>query len=173
MKRIILLLLAAALLAGCAPKQTEPRKKKQVELAEVETISVEAESGRLLGNASIAKSRDGFSGEGYLTGFKDSGDGVELTVSIHYGCHYDLAFYINSNGSYKENKILIDGENTADVSTESDEFAECLVQKIWIPEGEHKISLTKGWGWVDFDRLEIRQSELMDNNIYKIGRAHV
>ena len=69
MKRIILLLLAAALLAGCAPKQTEPRKKKQVELAEVETISVEAESGTLLGNASIAKSRDGFSGEGYVTGF--------------------------------------------------------------------------------------------------------
>lgn len=170
MKRIISILLAAAILAGCAQKpQTEPRKKKTVEPVDVETISVEAESGTLLGNASVAKSQDGFSGEGYVTGFKDAGDGVELTVSIPYGCHYDLAFYINSNGSYKENKIFIDGEKAADVSTESDGFSECVVQKIWISEGEHKISLTKGWGWIDFDKLEIRQSELLGEDIYALS----
>ena len=170
MKRIIPILLAAVIFAGCAQKpQAEPRKKKPVEVVEVETISVEAESGTLLGNASVAKAQDGFSGEGYVTGFKDSGDGVELTVSIPHGCHYDLAFYINSNGTHKENKIFIDGEKAADVSTDSNGFSECVVQKIWISEGEHKISLTKGWGWIDFDRLEIRQSELLGEDIYALS----
>lgn len=169
MKKILLILLAAAVLAGCAPKQqAEPRQKKVVERVEVETISVEAESGKLLGGASVAKSNDGYSGDGYVTGFRNESDGVELTVSIPAGSHYDLAFYIDSNGSYKENKILIDGEKAADVSTESDEFAECLVKMIWIDEGEHRISLTKGWGWVDFDRLEIRQSELFGEDIYDL-----
>lgn len=170
MKRIIPILLAAVIFAGCAQKpQAEPRKKKPVEVVEVETISVEAESGTLLGNASVAKAQDGFSGEGYVTGFKDSGDGVELTVSIPHGCHYDLAFFINSNGTHKENKIFIDGEKAADVSTDSNGFSECVVQKIWISEGEHKISLTKGWGWIDFDRLEIRQSELLGEDIYALS----
>ncbi len=169
MKRFILILLAALVLSGCTPKQAEPRHKKIVERVDVEAISIEAESGKLLGNASIAKSQKDFSGSGYVTGFKDGGDGVELTVSIPYGCHYDLAFYINSNGNYKENKISIDGEKAADVATESDGFSECIVKMIWIPEGEHKISLTKGWGWVDFDRLEIRQSELLDEDIYSLS----
>lgn len=94
---------------------------------------------------------------------------MELTVSIPHGCHYDLAFYINSNGTHKENKIFIDGEKAADVSTDSNGFSECVVQKIWISEGEHKISLTKGWGWIDFDRLEIRQSELLGEDIYALS----
>lgn len=71
MKRIIPILLAAVIFAGCAQKpQAEPRKKKPVEVVEVETISVEAESGTLLGNASVAKAQDGFSGEGYVTGLR-------------------------------------------------------------------------------------------------------
>lgn len=169
MKLFIAVLSSALLLCGCAPAQKENTVKDDIVRVEVDDILIEAESGELLGGTTVAKSKNGFSGEGYVTGFKNGEDGVELSVSIPYGCHYDFVFYINSNGQYKENKIWIDGEKAADVSTESNSFEECIVEKLWLDEGDHKIKLTKGWGWVDFDKLIIRQSELLSNEIYDLS----
>lgn len=169
MKLFIAVLSSALLLCGCAPAQKENTVKDDIVRVEVDDILIEAESGELLGGTTVAKSKNGFSGEGYVTGFKNGEDGVELSVSIPYGCHYDFVFYINSNGQYKENKIWIDGEKAADVSTESNSFEECIVEKLWLDEGDHKIKLTKGWGWVDFDKLIIRQSELLSNEVYDLS----
>lgn len=169
MKRFIAVLIAALLLCSCAPAQKEKIENDSNVKVVVDDILIEAESGDLFGNASIAGDKSGFSGSGYVTGFKNTDDGVELSVSIPYGCHYDFVFYINSNGQYKENKIWIDGGKAADVISECNGFEECIVEKLWLDEGDHKIKLTTGWGWVDFDKLIIHQSDMLGEETYNLS----
>lgn len=172
MKRVTIAAAAAAaaiLLSSCGTGKIElPEKPHLQDVEKVGDIMLEAESGTLLGGASLAASGGSYSGEGYVTGFHQDGDGVELSLSIPAGCHYDLHFYINSNGAQKENKVWIDGENIGNVATESQGFSDCVMNKVWLDEGEHTVRLTSGWGWIDFDKLVVSQSEVLKESFYDV-----
>lgn len=176
MKRIIAVMLAAVLLlssCGADAKSPPQKHQRQEVVINVEDIMIEAESGNLLGGASLAANGSDYSGDGYVTNFRQAGDGVELLVSIPVSCHYDLHFYVNSNGQHKENKVLVDGANVANVTTESQGFSDCIVNKIWLDEGDHTIGLTTSWGWVDFDKLVISQSETVGDSFYDVTESLV
>lgn len=173
-KSISTLLAAAILLSACgAETQNEPQKPDRQEVPCVDDIFVEAESGILLGDAALSSVGSGYSGDGYVNNFHNPQDGVELKISIPAACHYDLHFYMNSNGQYKQNAVWVDGENIANVATESQGFSDCVVNSVWLDEGEHTLKLTSGWGWVDFDRLIITQSETIGDDFYTAADALV
>lgn len=134
----------------------------------VKGTTIEAEKGKLLGNAQTAKSARGYSGTGYVTHFQDEGDGVQFKINVKTASHYDLHFYINSNGQYKENYVVLDNQNVATVVSQTNSFEDCVVSKIWMDEGIHTLCLKKYWGWVDFDKIIISPSETLGSDFYKV-----
>lgn len=175
MKKTLTAALAALLLLSSCGNGTKtlPEKPERQEAENVEDIMIEAEWGNLLGGASLAANGSGYSGDGYVTNFHQAGDGVELLVSIPVSCHYDLHFYLDSNSAKKENKVWIDGVNIGNVATESEDFSDCVVNNVWLDEGEHTIRLTSGWGWVDFDKLVISQGEELKDSFYDVAETLV
>lgn len=133
----------------------------------IDPIELEAENQELSGNLSVSTSRKGYSGTGYVNGFKDDTDELVFTVSIDTPGFYDLRF-VTAADSSKVNFVLVDGTNVADLKSESGHFTESVISNIYLEIGKHSISVKKSWGWFDLDKLILVQSEPLPEDLYTV-----
>ncbi len=118
-------------------------------------IRLEAESGTLHG-VTLDNHRSGFSGTGYVTGFKNAGDGVVLRFPATAGI-YDVLIRYSSPSGPKGYGIKVNGKEISGMFAQTgNEFAMARTGKIEIKNGVNQIEIVKGWGYYDVDYLELR-----------------
>lgn len=159
---VVFLCLTALLLTGCAarPQETsEPTASPWIS----ETVGVyEAEAGRLYGNTRVENN-------GYVTGFEQDSDRCAVTAEIVETGFYDLEFMIKAIGGYKENYVIVDGEQVGTISAEADGFQRAYVRRVYLEEGAHEIGVSKYWGYIQWDKVSILTSEPFDEGIFDVS----
>ena len=116
------------------------------------SLTVEAESGKLEGNAKANDFPDA-SGGAYVNGVNVEGDALTMTAYIEYSGFYDMNF-LTMGSEGRVNNVLVDGMKVGDITTNSPaEFGDTLLNYIYLDKGTHEITITPSWGYVDIDCL--------------------
>lgn len=116
------------------------------------SLTVEAESGKLEGNAKANDFPDA-SGGAYVNGVNVEGDALTMTADIEYSGFYDMNF-LTMGSEGRVNNVLVDGMKVGDITTNSPaEFGDTLLSYIYLDKGIHEITITPSWGYVDIDCL--------------------
>ena len=116
------------------------------------SLTVEAESGKLEGNAKANDFPDA-SGGAYVNGVNVEGDALIMTADIEYSGFYDMNF-LTMGSEGRVNNVLVDGMKVGDITTNSPaEFGDTLLSYIYLDKGTHEITITPSWGYVDIDCL--------------------
>lgn len=116
------------------------------------SMTVEAESGKLEGNAKANDFPDA-SGGAYVNGVNVEGDALTMTADIEYSGFYDMNF-LTMGSEGRVNNVLVDGMKVGDITTNSPaEFGDTLLSYIYLDKGTHEITITPSWGYVDIDCL--------------------
>lgn len=116
------------------------------------SLTVEAESGKLEGNAKVNDFPDA-SGGAYVNGVNVEGDALTMTADIEYSGFYDMNF-LTMGSEGRVNNVLVDGMKVGDITTNSPaEFGDTLLSYIYLDKGTHEITITPSWGYVDIDCL--------------------
>lgn len=116
------------------------------------SLAVEAESGKLEGNAKANDFPDA-SGGAYVNGVNVEGDALTMTADIEYSGFYDMNF-LTMGSEGRVNNVLVDGMKVGDITTNSPaEFGDTLLSYIYLDKGTHEITITPSWGYVDIDCL--------------------
>ncbi len=139
----------------------------QASMARSETpIAVaEAEEGELVGT-SVATSKTGYSGSGYVTGFDNDGDKVTVTMSVPQTAMYRLTIRYHGGDGDKEQLLMINGSNGSRLFfPKTTSFENLEAGKYILEQGENTFTIQKDWGWSDIDRFEIYQTTLNQYNI--------
>ncbi len=132
-------------------------------------VVIEAEEAEFTGNIKVEGTKEGFSGTGYLTGIETDKDTITFRVTVPGNGAYDLNFVSAANTEYKENNVLLDGENIGLSIVDKDDFTDSMLRNVYLTSGEHEIQMTKSWGWVLVDKLIITASAPMDTSIYEVS----
>jgi len=123
-------------------------------------VIYEAEEAELLGNARV---------EGdHVEGLENDGDGLVFLVSVTEAGAYDLDFITGNIGGYKENYVTVDGERLGTIETGSEEYSDSIFRRVRLEAGEHRVELTKFWGWIRIDSLRVKPSDDIDPEMYRI-----
>ena len=117
-------------------------------------LTLEAEDATLAGGVRASG--------GYATGMNTSGDSITFNVTISGAGFYDLTFVQRGDGN-RVNYVSVDGYKIADITPD-----EPTAQYVYLSAGEHDVTLTPSWGYVDFDKLEIAPTSLDANKIYNV-----
>ncbi len=130
-----------------------------------EIMTVEAETGELMGNT-------GVSGDGaikWVEGFRTAGaDSLSAEVTVTREGFYDIAVIQASLGGHKENQVLLDGVNIGTVITEETTFGKSVLEHIFLSAGSHTLGIGTGWGYIRVDRFELTPSAALPEDLYRI-----
>lgn len=161
--RMGLVFMLGTMAAGCGEKETVEKEFVP------EVIGVyQAEDAEKNGNVQMASTVKGYSGNGYVEGFKEDTDNCVFTISIPETGFYDLNFVSASSGGEKHNYIFVDGEQMGTVEVESSSFSDSVLKRVYMEAGEHEVSISKYWGWISLDCLKISESEPISESIYEV-----
>lgn len=152
---------------------TEPEEIEKEEYVPVLIGVYEAEDATHSGNVETVGSTEvsGYSGTGYVDGFETDADSCAFKVSIEESGFYDLNFISAGIGGGKENYVTIDGAQIGTMATAGSEFADAYLNRVYLEAGEHEVVISKYWGWIYLDCLEIFSSEPIDADIYEVNAA--
>ena len=137
------------------------------------SLTVEAESGKLEGNAKANDFPDA-SGGAYVNGVNVEGDALTMTADIEYSGFYDMNF-LTMGSEGRVNNVLVDGMKVGDITTNSPaEFGDTLLSYIYLDKGTHEITITPSWGYVDIDCLILTAAATpITEDTYKVDAALV
>ncbi len=139
------------------------------ELSDDFVLTVEAEDGILSGNAAV-KSDGAFSGGKYVSGVNGAADMLTFNVTIESDGMYDLSFGYRTQSKDKINNVLVDGVKVGDLKCyKENEVDTSYVKNVYLSKGKHEISITSGWGWVDYDFLTVTKSIIVSQDTYKVS----
>lgn len=130
----------------------------------------EAEDAAWSGNVAAASglTKKGYSGTGYIEGFKEDADACTFRITVEETGFYDLNFRSASGGGEKHNYVSVDGEQLGTVLVEESSFTDSCLNRVYLEAGEHEVTISKYWGWILLDCLEILKSEPIDASIYEV-----
>lgn len=133
--------------------------------------SYEAEDGSFTGGVKAGSIQKGYTGTGYAEGLAKDGDSCTVTIDIPEDGFYDLDFISRPAGAgeHKENNIAVDGEPVGTAITESKSFDSSVVERVYLTAGEHSVTMSKSWGWVLWDSLQVYTSKVINQAIYDVA----
>lgn len=152
--------------AGCGGGTDAETAVSEFEPVLIDTY--EAENATPNGNVEVATGVSGYSGEGYVEGFETDSDTCTFNILIDEAGFYDLDFVSAAINGYKENYVLIDGEQFGRVAIEENEFTDTYLRRVYLEAGEHDVTFSKYWGWVYLDCLKVYTSWPIDERIYDV-----
>lgn len=116
-------------------------------------------------------SESGASGGQVVGKFSESDDVLTFTVEIPSDGSYDLFFHSMGYGGDKTNKVSIDGEYIGTFVTKAEEYNDAVLSKVILKAGTHEVAITKSWGWIAVDYLEVQQSEPIPESAYQVSNV--
>lgn len=162
---ILATVLAATSLTGCGADETI-ETEAQAFVPEI-VGTYEAEDASFTGNVHAASAKSGYSGTGYADGFQTEGDSCTFTISVDADGFYDLNF-VTAASAYKENIVTVDGGNIGNIVTDTTDFAEDLLKRVYLTAGEHEVTVSEYWGYFNLDCLIVQTSEPLPTNLYDV-----
>lgn len=131
-------------------------------------LVLEAENAELSGGCNAVEA-DGFSGSGYVTGLNRDTDSIAFKVTLENSGMYDLDFRCKTPDTGRVNYVFIDGKHSGDVKTNgSEEVSDSYMKGIYLEAGEHTVTLSPQWGYVDYDSLVITANTSINDDTYNI-----
>lgn len=128
-----------------------------------ETVGVyEAENGSFHGNLRVEK-------KGSVSGFQQDGDACDVTITIDETGFYDLEFMLKSQGGYKENYVSVDGQRLGTISADGTKYVRDTIRRVFLEAGEHTVSVSKYWGYINWDKVRVLTSEPFDESIFQVS----
>lgn len=122
----------------------------------------EAEDGTFFGNVKVER-------RGSVSGFRQDGDSCAVTVQIARTGFYDLEFLLKSQGGYKENYVSVDGVRLGTICCDGNQFVRDTISRVYLEEGKHTIAVSKYWGYIYWDKVNILTSEPFDESIFDVS----
>jgi len=120
---------------------------------------LEAENVDLRG-VQIAKSRQGYSGSGYVTGLDADGDQIAFTFNGQEGL-YNLTIGYASEFGNKGYDLTVNGQkSTGMLFGPQNTFAEHQAGKFLLRTGVNTIIIGKGWGWYEVDYIKLNSGQV-------------
>jgi hypothetical protein len=138
-------------------------------LSLAQTTTVEAESGTLTGTT-IATTRAGFTGGGYVTSFDTDGDKLSVTINAASAGNYTLKvrYAITAGFGAKTNDVYVNGVKFIEqVFPESNTFTEIEIGQIALTTGNNTIEVRKNWGFFDVDNISVTAGGATGNSAPK------
>lgn len=127
----------------------------------------EAESGTVSGKASVKKEREGFEGEGYVTGISDTAD-WELNCDLPQQQYYNISITVASDESV-QNGIALNGNKISEFTTDgSGGFETISFNNILLDSGISVISIVPENGLIDLDRITITASKDIEDLSFEL-----
>ena len=118
----------------------------------------EAEDAKLSDGLKISFDRDDYSGDGYVTDFKD-GSSVTFNIRTTSDQHYDLSFCIASD-SVADCHLTLDGEAFTTFRTQDGgAFTYITVYGVYMKKGTSKLEFAPVGGNVALDYLKVTDSD--------------
>ena len=136
-------------------KQTAPQAEEIK--YEKYSKSIEAELGALSGNLKTAKKREGFSSDGYITGFKESGDKASYAFELPSSQFYTITIRCASD---KWARLAVNtGDQIRYVSTDSKKFTDLHIANIYLEKGALSLDIGFAEGSMDVDLISVKASD--------------
>lgn len=186
-KTAVLLLTLVFIFTACEKISQEPLARRNEESSSVENIEateeateyteyvaevpeivtaeaniiIEAEECSLNGNLETANERKGYSGEGYVTGFKGGKtDYLVVSADIPVSQHYDITICAASD-SEMNNTVMVNGDGIGSFKIDGDDgkFVRVTFSGVYIDEGEAVIQINQGDSEFDIDYIEINNNQ--------------
>ena len=76
---------------------------------------------------------------------------------------------IKSQGGYKENYVSVDGQRMGTISANGTKFQRDTIRRVYLEEGEHTVSVSKYWGYINWDKVTVLTSEPFDESIFQVS----
>lgn len=130
----------------------------------------EAEDAAFAGNVKAVTGSADYSGNGYAEGFKADNDSCTFTVRIEETGFYDLVFRLASTGGEKYNFVAVDGEASGEIYVNQKSLTDATISRVYMEAGEHQVTVSKSWGWINLDNLSIWTSKPIDPAIYQVSK---
>jgi len=118
-------------------------------------LRFEAENGVLKGKVRIDSKIPGYSGSGYVTSFSGPDDAVDIkvnapadgfyTMKIAYAAYEPKRMPVTVNSSMQGERLF----------SRTQGFRKMTFGRVALRAGENTVHIGAGWGWVDFDYIEI------------------
>ncbi|MGN0143886.1 MAG: cellulase family glycosylhydrolase [Clostridium sp.] len=119
--------------------------------------TIEAENGYLNG-VYTANGRSGYSGSGYVTGFDDGNDSIEVSVNVPQSGEYYVNTQYASEYGEKKTTLYVNGNNYGEKTLgQSYNFTDAYLDTVYLNAGENKIKLESNWGYYDIDSITVTQ----------------
>ncbi len=135
-----------------------------------DNLRYEAEDAALTGTLESFAEADASGGKA-VGKFAESDDVMTFSVEIPSDGTYDLVFNSMGYGGDKTNKVSIDGEYVGTFVTKADEYNDAVLSRVMLKAGKHQISITKSWGWIAVDYLEIKAAESIPDSAYQVSNV--
>jgi mannan endo-1,4-beta-mannosidase len=104
-----------------------------------------------------------------VQGLDSNGDGVTVKVSVKEDGFYDIDVYSASmDGGYKENYVLVDGEQLGVVSVQGKAYTDAVLERAYMAKGEHSVTVKKFWGWIRIDKIKVKTSPELPAGLYDV-----
>lgn len=124
----------------------------------------EAEDGELSGYAAVASAREGYSGNGYVSGASLPDSGLVMVMEVEAPQHYSLTLCAAADRPV-EGVLFVDSVAVGSFSLKGDGGFEAVkFENIYMPVGESTVSLGELTGECDIDFILLENSEA----IYKL-----
>ena len=118
-----------------------------------DAISVEFEDAAFTGDVTV-ESGNGASGGSYLK-MTESGT-ITVTFTVEAAGSYNLVFYAGGIGSAKQQSLSLNGTPLDTLAIpESTGFEKIVLQGVNLKAGENALTISKSWGWSNFDKMEV------------------
>jgi mannan endo-1,4-beta-mannosidase len=118
-----------------------------------DALKFEFEDAKISGDITVEDNASA-SGEKCLK-MTESGT-IDLTVTVPAAGSYQLVFYAGGIGSDKQNNLAVNGKDQGAIGIpESKGFEKISIPAVSLNAGENTITITKSWGWSNFDYVEV------------------
>ena len=124
-------------------------------------IHLEPEDGVLSGVV-LATERAGYTGRGYVTGFRKEGDHAAISFKARAGI-YEVHFRYCSPSGPKGYGLKVNGAESSEIFAQTDQtWHDADGGKVELRDGENTLDITKGWGWFDVDSIDLASVTIPD-----------
>lgn len=129
-------------------------------------LSAEAEEGRLYGNLEVSDEREGYSGDGYVTGFDGDADNkVVVEIEVPATQHYDITLCAAADEEVR-NTLLVNGEDIGEFTIAGKgEFLHVTFHGVFIEAGKARLSIEEIDGGLDLDSFTLTNN----TDLYEIS----
>ncbi len=150
--------LALMSVAGCAtPVHTVTAPTATVAAVTRPTIHLEAADAKREGAVTLATTRPGYTGAGYVTGFQNTGDQVVFTIPNATPGLYDIKIRFSSPNGPKGYTVVVNGASSSGMfpATDNKTWATQDAGKVQLQAGVNTVTIQRGWGYFDINSVDL------------------